>query len=296
MQIHDYSNSILKIPMPKHGGHFTFVLAIMSILLAASAFSADLKIETASALTAAQQKEFDSLATSFRIPSCDSLSLAEGLQRKPPCRMAVYLAPFVRWLAAKGKTFDESMKDCAARREGMDTGARFPIDLTGVPIAGDEMAPVTIVVYISAMCPLCKYLASDIYREVTSGALKGKARLSAKPFTAGIGDRALLAAARYGKYWDYITALNNIKMRPDGPILLRVADSLGMPKDAFKKLLADTSIMQTIASFRKEGERVGVTMTPTFFIRGKRYRSYKDPQWVVDAALYENEAILRVAH
>jgi len=284
--------------MPKHGGHFTlvFILAIMPILLAVSAFSADLKIETTAVLTASQQKVFDSLTTSFRIPSCDSVSLAEGLKRKPPCRMAAYLAPFARWLATKGKTFDETVKDCAARRDGMDTGARFSIDLTGVPIAGDETAPVTIVVYISAMCPLCKYLTTDIYREVTLGALKGKARLLAKPFTAGVADRALLAAAGYGKYWDYITALNNIKMRPDRPILLRVADSLGMPKDAFEKLLADTSIMQNLASFRKEGERVGVTMTPTFFLGGKRYRSYKDPQWVVDAALYENEAILRVAH
>jgi protein-disulfide isomerase len=284
--------------MPKHGGHFTFVfvLAIMPILLAVSAFSADLKIETTAVLTASQQKEFDSLATSFRIPSCGPLSLAEGLEHKPPCRMAVYLAPFARWLVAKGKTFDETIKDCAARRDGMDTGARFPIDLTAIPIAGDETAPVTIVVYISAMCPLCKYLTSDIYREVTSGALKGKARLSAKPFSAGVGDRALLAAAYYGKYWDYIIALNNIKMRPDVPILLRVADSLGMPKDAFEKLLADTSIMQNLASFRKEGERVGVTMTPTFFIGGKRYRSYKDPHWVVDAALYENETLLKENH
>jgi protein-disulfide isomerase len=54
--------------------------------------------------------------------------------------------------------------------------------------------------------------------------------------------------------------------------------------------------MQTIASFRKEGERVGVTVTPTFFIGGKRYRSYKDPQWVVDAALYENETMLKESH
>jgi Thioredoxin len=284
--------------MPKHGGHFTlvFILAIMPILPAASAFSADLKIETASVLTASQQKLLDSLMSSLRIPSCDSLSLAEGLRRKPPCPVAEYLAPFARWLATKGKTFDESMKDCAARRDGMDTGERFPIDLTSVPIAGDETAPVTIVVYISAMCPLCKYLTSDIYREVTSGALKGKARLLAKPFTAGVGDRALLAAAHYGKYWDYITALQNIKMRPDGPILLRVADSLGMPKDAFEKLLADTSIMQNLATFRKEGERIGVTVTPTFFIGGKRYRSYKDPQWVVDAALYENETMLKESH
>ena len=30
-------------------------------------------------------------------------------------------------------------------------------------------------------------------------------------------------------------------------------------------------------------------VTPTFFINEKRYSSYKDPQWVIDAALFEIE-------
>jgi protein-disulfide isomerase len=65
-----------------------------------------------------------------------------------------------------------------------------------------------------------------------------------------------------------------------------------MPK-AFKNLLADASIRQRLEAFRKEGEINEVTVTPTFFINGKRYRSFKDPQWVVDAALYEYELGLK---
>jgi hypothetical protein len=242
-------------------------------------------------LSPMQQKEFDSLARSFHVAACDSLSLAEGLSRTPPCRMAAYLAPFAKWLVSKGKTLDECEKDCIARSECMASTKRFTIDLSDMPVAGDGKAPVSIVMYMSAMCPLCKYLAAEMYREVTTGALKGKATLLAKPFTSGTGDRALLAADHYKKYWDYIIALNSVKMRPDEPILLRVADSLGMPKAAFKNLLIDTAIGQRLEGFRKEGERNEVTMTPTFFINGKRYRSYKDPQWVVDAALYEYEGL-----
>jgi protein-disulfide isomerase len=242
-------------------------------------------------LSPAQQKEFDSLARSFHVAACDSLSLAASLGRTPPCRMAVFMAPFAKWLVGKGKTLDECKKDCIARSECMASTKRFTIDLSDMPVAGDGKAPVSIVMYMSAMCPLCKYLAAEMYRKVTTGALKGKATLLAKPFTSGTGDRALLAADHYKKYWDYIIALNSVKMRPDEPILLRVADSLGMPKAAFKNLLIDTAIGQRLEGFRKEGERNEVTMTPTFFINGKRYRSYKDPQWVVDAALYEYEGL-----
>jgi hypothetical protein len=260
---------------------------ILFLLWISLTFAAD---STNTQLSPAQQKELDSLAQSFRIAACDSLSLAKSLDQTPPCSMAAFLAPFAKWLVSKGKTLDECEKDCIARSECMASAKRFTIDLSDLPVAGDGKAPVSIVVYISAMCPLCKYLAAEMYREVTAGALKGKARLSAKPFTSGTGDRALLAADRYKKYWDYIIALNSIKMRPDEPILLRVADSLGMPK-AFKNLLIDTAIGQRLEGFRKEGERNEVTMTPTFFINGKRYRSYKDPQWVVDAALYEYEGL-----
>ena len=242
-------------------------------------------------LSPAQQKEFDSLVQSFHIAACDSLSLKKSLEQKPPCRLAVYVAPFAKWLVGKGKTLGECVKDCGVRCECMTADRRYTIDVSDFPVAGDQHAPVSIVIYISAMCPLCKYLASEMYREVTTGALQGKAWLLAKPFTGGLGDRALVAAGHFNKYWDYIIALNNIKMRPDEPILLKVADSLGMGKAAFNKLLADSSIMKKLVGFREEGEKNEVTVTPTFFIDGKRYRSYKDPQWVVDAALYEYEGL-----
>lgn len=265
----------------------TFSGVMLFFLMIGVGYPGDL---TTTRLSPAQQKEFDSLAQSFRVAACDSVPLAEALVRKPTCRTAVYLAPFAQWLVGKGKTLDECMKDCNARCESMAATKRYAIDLSDLPVAGDRRAPVTVVIYISAMCPLCKYLASEMYREVTDGALKGKAALAAKPFTTGPGDRALAAAGKFKKYWEYIIALNNIKMRPDAPLLVRVADSLGMPA-AFKNLLTDTTIKQKLEGFRAEGGRNEVTVTPTVFINGKRYHSYKAPHWVVDAVLYEYEMI-----
>jgi predicted DsbA family dithiol-disulfide isomerase len=247
-------------------------------------------------LSPSQQKELDSLAQSFHVAACDSLPLAECLDSKHPCPMAVHLKPFARWLVSKGKALDSCLKDCSARSECVTAATRFKIDLADVPIAGDRRAPVSIVIYISVLCPLCKYLTSEMYHEVTAGALKGKASLVAKPFTAGPGDRALMAAGQLKKYWEYICALQKIKIRPDDPVLLKIADSLKLPQTEFIDLLADGSTMQKLHEFREEGERNGVTLTPTVFINGKRYRSYKDPQWVIDAALYEYEQGPKTAH
>jgi hypothetical protein len=53
-----------------------------------------------------------------------------------------------------------------------------------------------------------------------------------------------------------------------------------------------TCIKAAQASAR-EGVKNGVTVTPTVFINSKRYRSYKDPRWIVDAALFEYESLNR---
>jgi hypothetical protein len=248
---------------------------------------------TSAPLTPQQMARLDSVIASFRIASCDSMSIAEGLKKRPPCLMAVHLSEFAQWLITKDKSDDDLKKDLTTRQDCMASSQKFPIDLRGLQVAGDPQSPVLIVAYISASCPMCKFVCSELYGEVTTGTLKGKARIAAKPFTEGVGDRALVAAALYSKFWDYIIALNRLKERPDKPILLRLADSLRIPLPAFKVLLSDADLLKTLSRYHEEGVRNDVSVTPTFFINGKRYRSYKDSRWVVDAALFEAERLAR---
>jgi hypothetical protein len=234
----------------------------------------------------AQQKELDSVCSAFAIKPCNGLSIADGLKKGPQCPMALHLSEFARWLVFKGKTYEEYMKDLTDRVNCLTSDQTFAIDEKNMPVTGDLQSPGTIVIYFSATCPLCKYLASNLCDEVTGGKLKGKAKLVAKPFTETIGDKALLAADRYSKFWDFIKALNARKERPDGPMVARIADSIGIADPHFKGLLRDPAIAKALAQIRDEGIRNGVTVTPTLFINGKRYHSYKDPRWVVDAVLW----------
>ncbi|MFW5960226.1 MAG: DsbA family protein, partial [Chitinivibrionales bacterium] len=65
------------------------------------------------------------------------------------------------------------------------------------------------------------------------------------------------------------------------------AGSIGISKRYFETLIESSGVKDLLDSSSAEARRNRVKVTPTFFINGKRYRSYKDPEWVVDAALFE---------
>jgi len=234
-----------------------------------------------------QRKLLDSVCSAFIVKPCTGISIAEECKKEKPCDAAVRLREFAGWLVFKGKTYDECMKDLDDRVNCLTSTKTFALNETKAPLAGDKQAPVTVVVYMSATCPLCKFLVSDLYGEVTAGSLRGKANLLAKPYTQTIGDFALVAAARYGRFWDFARALNVRKERPDSRMILAIVDSLKMPDSGFRQTMKDTTLTTELERNHDEAVKNEVTVSPTVFINNKRYRSYKDPRWVVDAVLWE---------
>lgn len=241
----------------------------------------------------AQQTEFDSLCSSFSVACCGSCSIAEGCKERKSCIIAGHLAEFARWLVTRGMGYDDCMKDISRRYDCLTAPHTFPVDTARLPVAGDSKAPVVIVVYIFDMCPVCTYLYTRLYRDVTSGALKGKARLAAKLFD----DRAdSTVKARFSKFWEYIAALTIPVSRTDEHAPFVVTDSTGNFPPALKKLVHDLKLRIKPVTFREQGSSEA-SVNPPIFINGKRYRSYNNPQWVVDAALYEfEETGMQVQH
>ena len=148
-----------------------------------------------------------------------------------------------------------------------------------------------ITAYASGSCSLCKRIVRELHASVTAGPLKGKAFLCVKPFTMGIADCALLAAQNQNRFWDYFLALSQVKERLSQVQLLRIADSLGLKKKVFWHDMNDASVKELLTRSANEARKNGVTVTPTFFINNCRYRSYKDSQWVIDAAEYRFEIL-----
>jgi hypothetical protein len=232
-----------------------------------------------------QQTEFDSLCSSFHVALCDSGSIAECCKEGKSCIIAGHLAEFARWLVARGMGYDDCLKDISRRYDCFTAPHKFPFDIARLPVAGDGKAPVVIVVYIFDMCPVCTYLYTRLYRDVTSGVLKGKAKLAAKLFD----DRAdSMVKARFSKFWEYIAVLTIPVPRKDEPSPIIAADTPNNVPPSYKKLVNDLKLRIKPVTFREKGS-TEASVNPPIFINGKRYRSYNNPQWVADAALYEFE-------
>jgi len=265
---------------------------IQILLFMAASFSCTVAAsDTTFSLTDSQKKIFEETAASFPVFSCDSLPLSKAVKNMPDCLMAKHLYPFAKWIASKDKTFDVCYKELIDRQKSFSVAQRFAIDLSGVTIGGDPAAPVTIVLYLSGLCPLCKKIGCELYREVTEGKLKGHARLVVKPCKSAPADQALLAAAHFKKPWEFLFALNALKNRPDEPDLIKLADKLGVDSAQFRTYCNTRELQSVLERNALEATRNGVTYTPTIFINERRNYSYTDPKWVVDAALYEYEIL-----
>jgi protein-disulfide isomerase len=209
---------------------------------------------------------------------CCDRSLAECLKKKPVCRLVRRLSEEVCRRVAAGKSRAEIERALARRATSMiATGNSYRIDLEqSVPIGKPE-AKVIVVAYVCARCPFCARLMGALDESVRSGKLTGKVKLFAKVFPvrkheysteAGLG---LLAAARLGKFWEYLLHLYREFDHFDPTRLADVAAAEGMDKKQFTDLMNDPKTRDRLVESKKEGVRNGVESTPTFFINGRKY-------------------------
>mgnify|MGYP000126745031 CR=1 FL=1 len=232
----------------------------------------------------AMNRTLDSLKSSFFIQECCSTFLAPCLAKQPPCDLATRLLAFAEWLIPAVGSYSKAELELQRRYASLTTNDMHVIDTTIMPWLGDAKAATTIVIYVSANCGICKKVTTGLIEEVTEGRLKKTARLMIKPFGAGIGDLALIAATRKGKLWEFFDLIRLVETRLDEETILGAAEKSGINRNEFAAVLTDSSTRALLAACRSEGKNNGVEVTPTIFINGRRYRSYKDPRWVVDAA------------
>ncbi len=164
------------------------------------------------------------------------------------------------------------------------------IDNDAVTFVGSPSSPISIVVYVSAICPLCKRVYKGLYVGVTDGPLRGIARLGIKVMSSRPWDLALLAARRVNKQSEFFLSLAGMEERISMPLIRREAALIGLSPALLDRLTADSTLLREAALSAIEAAKNDVTLTPTIFINGRRYRGYKDPQWVADAILYMCEA------
>lgn len=239
-------------------------------------------------LTPAQERMVGAIVAQARVGGCCDTSVA-ACAASSDCSLGRRLEAFARWLVSVGRDSTRVAAGVEERCRTMENLDTLPMAPSPYPVAGDPNAPVLISVYVTGSCNLCKHVTARLYESVTDGPMRGRARLEVQPFATGVADRALAAAAVLGAFWPYLTDLATTQERLDMRPLVRRASSLGFDRQRFEELMDSDSLFTILGRSAQAGRANGVEVTPTVFIDHRRYRSFKDPRWVLDAVEYVGE-------
>ncbi len=176
----------------------------------------------------------------------------------------------------------------------------FPRPSANQNAMGDPNAPVKIEEYSDFQCPACLSFFKDTERSIAEQYVAAnKVYFVYHSMGAWIGPESSAAAeAAYcagdqGRFWDYHDILfDNWTGENVGAFstqrLLAFGGALSLNMDEFRPCLDNHKYASQVAQDRAEGEKLGVTATPTFFINGKKVlgaQSFTTFQQEIEAAL-----------
>jgi protein-disulfide isomerase len=150
---------------------------------------------------------------------------------------------------------------------------RVSVASAGHPSIGGRSAPVTIVEFSDFQCPFCR-AAENSLKQVRQK-YGDQVRLVYMDFPLGFhphamdAARAARCAADQDKFWQFHDALflDQKKLDPDN--LQQTAAKLGLDRAKFDACFTNDKQNAGIRQDMAEGNSLGVTGTPTFFINGR---------------------------
>jgi protein-disulfide isomerase/uncharacterized membrane protein len=183
-----------------------------------------------------------------------------------------------------------------AQRE-YDAAAPALIDLANTPVRGPAEAPVSVIVYSDFLCPFCRQLAAALgsFLPQAGGRIKVYYKhypldMSCNPkLTRSIhqGSCALalggVCAQLQGKFEAYHDRVFAAEIQSAQPAdVVRIAGEAGLNASAIQGCLDDPKTRAVLDVQVAEGNRLGVTSTPTVYIDGKKVPRINDFVAIVD--------------
>jgi protein-disulfide isomerase len=151
--------------------------------------------------------------------------------------------------------------------------ARQSVATAGAPWSGGEHAPVTVAEFSDFQCPYCRAAESSVKQ--IRNQYGDKIKFVYLNFPLGFHEHALDAAraascaGQQDKFWQYHDALFADQSKLSAPDLKATAAKLGLDTKKFDACFDSKQPDTTIRSQQAQGEALGVTGTPTFFINGR---------------------------
>ncbi len=148
----------------------------------------------------------------------------------------------------------------------------YEIDIKDSPSRGPANAPVTIVEFSDLQCPFCARAVPVVQRILETYPTQVRLVFKSYPLTfhqnSLLAHQAALAAGNQGKFWemhDLIFANQNALNREN---LLHMAQVLRLDEKQFATDLDSGRFKSAIDTDKDQGERLGVSGTPTFYVNG----------------------------
>src|SRR5262245_51266601 len=145
-------------------------------------------------------------------------------------------------------------------------------------IRGDARAPIILVEYGDYECPHCGH-AYPIVQRVQKDFGKRLAFVfrnfplgEIHPNAEDAAETAEFAAV-HEKFWEMHDAIFEHQRALSAPLLLELADSIGLSRAELEAAIANREFTERVKSDLIGGVRSGVNGTPTFFINGYRHDS-----------------------
>ncbi|MCT1479629.1 DsbA family protein [Microbacterium sp. p3-SID336] len=179
-----------------------------------------------------------------------------------------------------------------------EAGEKLPTVRTDSHVL-DEGGPdaVTVVEFLDFECEACGafYPVVEELREKYAGDIRYVVRYFPLPGHVNSTQAALAAeaAAQQGRFEDMYHHLFETQTQwgeqpEETPAVFRAfADELGLDLDAYDAAVADPATLARVEQDKRDGERLAVNSTPTFFVDGEmvQLQEWDDLEQAIDAAL-----------
>lgn len=190
--------------------------------------------------------------------------------------------------AAKLPAFETASEQEHGEPSGIE---RFKVALGDAPVRGPTDAPVTIVMFSDFECPFCERGHQTL--EALQKRYRGKIRVAYKAYPLDNHSNALLAAmaARsaqaQGKFWAFHDLLFS-QRGLDVEQLLEYAREVDLDVEALERDLDSLEYGPEVRREMRQGRKLGVSSTPTFFINGRPVtgaKPFEDFAGIIDEEL-----------
>ena len=151
---------------------------------------------------------------------------------------------------------------------------RVEVPVDGAPVKGSAKAPVTIVEFSDFHCPFCRRVLPTLAQLESQYGDKIKLVFRDFPIDnlhpgASQAHEAARCANEQGKFWAYHDKLFASPPKSSPEIFKGLAKEVGLDMPGFENCFDSGKYQAAIKKDIEEGNRLGVTGTPAFFINGR---------------------------